>query len=204
MQDIFQVIRTRRTIRRFQARDIARDILVKLVDVVRAAPSAANKQPLEYVVVDGQDVRAAVFANVAWAGYIAPRRNPGPGQEPAAYIVILVRRDIAGQHGAGCDVGAAAQSIMLAAWSLGIGSCWMGAIQRAEITRILHIPENMSIDTLIALGYPAETPVMEDVHDDTAPDAIKYYLDPSDRLHVPKRRIQTIGHLNRYGTPLTA
>jgi nitroreductase len=203
MQDFFDIIRTRRTIRRFQPRDIDRRVLVRLVDVARAAPSAASKQPLEYVVVDEPAVRAEVFANVAWAGYIAPARNPAPGQEPMAYIVILVRKDIAGQHGAGCDVGAAAQSIMLAAWSLGIGSCWMGAIQRAEIAGILHIPENMSIDTLIALGYPAENPVMEDVQDDGVPQAIKYYLDSSDRLHVPKRRLRTIGHLNRYGGPLT-
>jgi nitroreductase len=201
MPDFLQIIKTRRTIRRFEAREIDAGVLIRLVEAARSAPSAANKQPLQYVVVNDPSIRAAVFSNVAWAGYIRPKRNPSPGQEPTAYIVLLVNKAIA-EHGAAADVGAAAQSIMLAAWSLGIGSCWMGAIQRPQIAEILHIPENMSIDTLIALGYPAETPVMEDVQDDSRVDAIKYYLDAEDRLHVPKRRLDSIGHLNRYGAAL--
>jgi nitroreductase len=200
MQDILQIITSRRSIRRFESRDIDTQILVRLVDVGRTAPSAGNKQPLEFVIVNDPAVRAAVFSHVAWAGHIRPKRNPAPGQEPVAYIVLLVNKGIAGEHGAGADVGAAAQSIMVAAWSLGIGSCWMGAIKRPEIAEILHIPENMSIDTLIALGYPAETPVMEDVRDASVPDALKYYLDAEDRLHVPKRRVESIGHLNKYGS----
>jgi len=202
MRDVFDTMKTRRSIRRFTQRELDPGLLVELVDVARRAPSAANKQPLEYVVVHEPAVRAAVFANVAWAGYVRPRRDPLPGQEPVAYIVILVRKDVAGERGAGADVGAAAENIMLAAWSLGIGSCWMGAIQRDEICRILEIPSRLGIDTLIALGYPAEAPVMEDVDESRGTDGIKYYLDSEDRLHVPKRRVESIGHLNKYGNPL--
>jgi nitroreductase len=201
-KDFLDVIKSRRSIRRFSGREIPPAVLVELVDAARSAPSAANKQPLEYVVVSDPAIRAEVFANVAWAGYIRPRRNPGPGQEPRAYIVLLVNKSIAGEHGAAADVGAAAQNIMLAAWSVGVGSCWMGAIQRAEIVKILRIPENMSIDTLVALGYPAEEPLMEDIKDTAAPDAVKYYLDDNDRLHVPKRKLGSVGHLNVYGKSL--
>jgi nitroreductase len=202
MSDVLSIIKSRRTVRRFAPRPVELLALTQLVDAARMAPSAANKQPLQYVVVHDHGVCGRVFLNVAWAGYIRPRRNPGPGQEPRAYIVILVDKRIAGEHGAPADVGAAAQNIMLAAWSMGIGSCWMGAIQRPEIMEILHIPENMSIDTLVALGYPAEEPVTEDIEDDAEPSAIKYYLDAKDRLHVPKRRLSTIGHLDVYGQPL--
>jgi nitroreductase len=202
IKDFLDVIKSRRSIRRFSQREISPAILVELVEAARSAPSAANKQPLEYVVVSDPAVRAQVFANVAWAGYIRPKRNPGPGQEPKAYIILLVNKSIAGEHGAAADVGAAAENIMLAAWSMGIGSCWMGAIQRAEIAKILQIPENMSIDTLVALGYPAEEPLMEDVKDASAPDAVRYYLDENDRLHVPKRKLDSIGHLNEYGKAL--
>jgi nitroreductase len=202
MTDFLSIIRTRRTIRRFADRPIEPSVLIDLVDAARLAPSAANKQPLRYVVVSDAALCAQVFANVAWAGYIRPKRNPGPGQEPKAYIVILVDKDIAGEHGAPTDVGAAAENMMLAAWSIGIGSCWMGAIQRVEIGRILHIPENMSVDTLVALGYPAEEPIVEDIQDEAAAGAVKYYLDADDCLHVPKRRIESIGHFNVYGQPL--
>jgi nitroreductase len=200
MKDFISIVKTRRTVRRFEQRHIEPAVLAELLEAARSAPSAANKQPLEYVVVSNPTVRGQIFANVAWAGYIRPKRDPMPGQEPMAYIVLLVNRNIA-EHGAAADVGAAAENIMLAAWSLGIGSCWMGAIGRPEIAKILQIPENMSIDTLIALGYPAEEPVMEDAKDGGT-EAIKYYLDASDRLHVPKRKLSSIGHLDKYGAPL--
>jgi nitroreductase len=200
MKDFISIVKTLRTVRRFEQRHIEPAVLAELLEAARSAPSAANKQPLEYVVVSNPTVRGQIFANVAWAGYIRPKRDPMPGQEPMAYIVLLVNRNIA-EHGAAADVGAAAENIMLAAWSLGIGSCWMGAIGRPEIAKILQIPENMSIDTLIALGYPAEEPVMEDAKDGGT-EAIKYYLDASDRLHVPKRKLSSIGHLDKYGAPL--
>lgn len=202
MAELLSIIKSRRTIRRFAARTIEASVLLDLVDAARLAPTGANRQPLQFVVVSDPAVCSRVFANVAWAGYIRPKRNPGPGQEPKAYIVILVDKRIAGEHGVPLDVGAAAENLMLGAWSLGIGSCWMGAIQRPEIARILGVPDHMAIDTLVALGYPAEEPVAEDMVDESEPNAVKYYLDASDRLHVPKRPIATVGHLNAFGTPL--
>jgi nitroreductase len=202
MSDFLKIITTRRTVRRFTARPIDPSVLVQLIEAARSAPSAANKQPLQYVVVSDPTACARVFPLVSWAGHVRPRRDPGPGQEPKAYVVILVDRAIGGEHWTPADVGAAAENLMLAAWGFGIGSCWMGAIKRPEIARLLQIPENMSIDTLVALGYPAEEPVMEDVRDDKSPDATKYYLDARDMLHVPKRRLASIGHLNVFGTPL--
>ncbi len=73
-----------------------------------------------------------------------------------------------------------------------------GSIKRDELRKKLTLNENYSIDSVIALGYPAEEPVMEDCRDDS----IKYYLDENDRLHVPKRPLKAITHLNKFANSI--
>lgn len=184
--NVYEMILKRRTIRRFKQEKIDRSILEKFVNAARYAPSANNMQPLKYVIVDEQDKVNAIFENVKWAGYIAPYGNPGKGEEPVAYIVILVDTDIR-KSGFELDAGAAAQNIMLAAMEEEIGTCWMGAIMRENIRKILKIPEQYEINTVIALGYPAESPVVED-----EAGSIKYYKDDNGVLHVPKRKLSDI------------
>lgn len=184
--NIYQAILSRRTIRKFKQDKINRDILEKLINAARFAPSAANLQPLKYMIVDENEKVAQVFENVRWAGYIAPKGNPDVHERPVAFIVILVDTEIK-KNGYEHDVGAAAQSIFLAAHEEGIGTCWMGAIDRDNIRKILSIPEKYIIDTVIALGYSAEQPVAEDENG-----SIKYYKDDSGVLHVPKRKLNDI------------
>ena len=83
----------------------------------------------------------------------------------------------------------------MAAASLGVGSCWLGLIDREKIVGLLDIDERYKIDSVVALGKPAEEPVAEDA----ATEDTKYYLDEKDVLHVPKRPLKRILHLNRFG-----
>ena len=85
---------------------------------------------------------------------------------------------------------------MLAAQSKNIGSCWLGAINRDAISELFNIPSNYEINSVIALGYPAENPVYEEISATSG--NIKYYLDDNDQLHVPKRSIEKICHLNSF------
>ena len=105
---------------------------------------------------------------------------------------MLVNGDISSDGTA--DAAAAIENILLAAWAKGIGSCWIGSIKRDELRKILALPHNYSIDSVIALGWAAEEPVMEDCCDES----IKYYLDENDRLHVPKRLLKDIMHINKF------
>jgi nitroreductase len=186
--DMIEVIKTRRTVRLFKQDTISISTLRELVDCGRCAPSGANRQPLEYVIVNDMSVGDRLFDSLAWAGYVQPRRNPPVGKRPVAYIVVLVNRDIS-RNGA-VDAAAAIENILLAGWSKGIGSCWMGAIDRDAIGKLLGIPENFAIDSVVSLGVPDEEPVMEDCKGDS----VEYYLDENDRLHVPKRKIDDIMH----------
>lgn len=182
----YNLMLNRRTIRKFTQQPIERATLEKLINAARLAPSAANLQPLKYRIVDETDTVNKVFENVKWAGYIAPAGNPLEGETPMAYIAILVDTEIS-KGDCGLDIGAAAQNIFLAALEDGIGTCWMGAIDRVKIREILNIPEQYVLNTVIALGYPMEDPVYEDEQG-----SIKYYKDQDGVLHVPKRKLQDI------------
>jgi len=186
------LILSRRTVRQFKPFPIERSLLEKTVDAGRLAPSAANLQPLEFVIVDEGSVRQAVFPCLRWAAYISPRGNPLPGQEPMAYIIILVNLSVR-EKGFEYDVGAAMENMILAAREEGLGSCWLISIDREKLTAILNVPTGYRVDSVLALGYPAESPVAEE-----ATDSIKYWQDKEGVLHVPKRPLKSVLHFNRF------
>ena len=111
--DVYTAIVSRRSIRRFQQKPIAVEVLMKLVDTGRLAPSAANLQPLEYMIVTDVTLCAAVFSTLGWAGYLKPRWTPAVSERPTAYVIILVHKDTG--FDPAHDVGLAAENIMLAA-----------------------------------------------------------------------------------------
>ncbi|MGD9344834.1 MAG: nitroreductase family protein [Candidatus Aminicenantes bacterium] len=187
---VYKNIISRRTIRQFKTQSISRDILENCVDTGRLAPSAANLQPLEFIVVDDARITKEVFPCLKWAAYIAPEGNPRPGQEPVAYVIVIVNREIRSQ-GYEWDVGAAMENMILTAWEEGIGSCWLLSIDRDRLRRILSVPEHYRIDSVLALGYPAEESMVEELTD-----SVKYWKDDKGRLHVPKRALKDVLHRN--------
>lgn len=186
------LILSRRSIRQFKPDSLPREILVKLVDAARLAPSAANLQPLEYVIISGESIRKKVFSCLRWAAYIAPEGNPQPGHEPTAYAVILVNTKIR-DKGFERDAGAAAENLILAARDYGIGSCWINSVDRSLLQETLSVPESHIIDSVIALGYPDESPRVEDMTD-----SVKYWKDKSGQFHVPKRKLEDVIHFNTF------
>jgi len=188
---ISDAIMTRRSVRKFKQTEIKREILLNLIQAARFAPSASNLQPLKFLVVDEKEQVEKVFQFVKWAGYIAPHGNPQKGEEPVAYIVILADTNIR-KNGYEHDAGAAAQNIILKAMEDGIGSCFIRSIDRKSMRDWFEIPENLEIDTLIALGYPAEEPVTEEYIN-----TIKYYKDEKGTVHVPKRKLEDILYVNK-------
>ncbi len=189
---IHELIVLRRTVRQFQPRPIERALLERLVDAGRLAPSAANMQPLEFYVVDDPALRAKVFPCLKWAAYIQPEGNPKAGQEPMAYVFVLVNTKIR-EKMAEYDVGAAMENICLSALSEGVGSCWLISIDRPKIAEALGIPEGYRIDSVVALGYPAETSTVEEFKDSQ-----RYWKDEAGGFHVPKRKRADVMHVNKF------
>ena len=189
--NVKDAIRGRRTIRKYRQTPIDREILISFIEGARLAPSAANLQPLEYIIVDDEDLLPKVFETLAWAGYIKPEGDPKEGETPMAYIVVLGNTEKAKNWNIR-DAGAAVMSIILEAYEEGIASCWIGSIKKEKLRDILNISGKYDIDSVIALGYPMEKSVAEDMTDDS----IRYYKDEKNVVHVPKRAVEDILYIN--------
>ena len=189
---LYDLVISRRTIRQFKPDPIPEELLQKIVNGARLAPSGANLQPLEFIVVNREDMRKRLFSCLRWAAYIAPEGNPKPGNEPVAYVVILVNKEIR-KKGYEYDAGAAVENMILVAWEQGIGTCWLALVEREKVREILEIPESYRIDSVLALGYPAEEPVVEEMKE-----SVKYWKDKAGSLHVPKRKLENIIHFNKF------
>ena len=188
--ELKQVLKERRTVRRFSQTPIPDEELRDLIDAARLASCARNDQRLRYVVARTPELVNAIFKFTAWAGSVAPRRNPLPGvSAPTAFIAVIGKKEESDTPLLQTDCGAAIQTIQLAAWEKNIGCCWMGAINRQEIHALLGLPEESAILYIIALGYAAEKPVHDDTDD---PGKVKYYLDDEDLLHVPKLTVEAV------------
>lgn len=184
---IYQLILKRRTIRIFKNKKIPRKILEKLVNAARLAPSARNLQPLEYLVVDDEKLCDRIFENVYFGGQVEKLRTKE--NRPVAYILVLVNKNIKPERFEH-DVGLAIENIVLTAWEEGIGACIMGAIEREKISKIFNLPSHYYLDLVIALGYLAEKPVIEEKYG-------HYWRDEKGILHVPKRSLKEILHWNK-------
>ena len=192
---IYNTIISRRTIRKFKQTSIPVDVLKKLVNAGRLAPSAGNLQSLEYFIATNKSVKVKIFSTLSWARYIKPEGNPQKGEEPSAYIIVLVNNKVANNAYFKYDVGTSVENIIISALEEGIGCCWIASFNKNKLSEILKIPNDYSIDCVIALGYPLENPTFEDMVKD---ETIIYHKDSEGRLHVPKRKLEDIMHVEKF------
>ena len=183
---INEIIKNRRTIRKFKQTPLYIEQIESYIDAARVAPSAANLQPLKYVAVCRKEMVDKIFPLLKWAGYLAPAYNPEEGERPVAYVIVCADTHIR-KEGFGEDVGAAVENMILSALCDGVGSCWLGSIDRMALKELLQLPDNFIISSVIALGYPAESPKEAQVQDES----IKYYLEDG-TLNVPKRSLEDV------------
>ncbi len=184
---IYGLILKRRTIRKFTQKKIERKILLECINSGRLAPSSANLQPLEYILITKN--LSKFFECTKWAGYLKDGA-PGEDERPVAYVLMISNSKI--NKNAGYDVGLAAENIMLTALENGIASCLIGSLDREKIKIDLSIPEYYTVELAIAMGYPKQTSSIEDFKND-----VKYWLD-GDVLRVPKRKIESILHEDKF------
>jgi len=185
---IRDLIISNRSCRRFhQDFAVERKTLEGLVELARYSASAANLQPLKYILSCDPDRNAGIFANLAWAGYLKDWPGPVEGERPSAYIVVLGDTEITTTFG--CDHGIVAQSILLGARDQGLAGCMIGLIKREELRKVLEIPPRYEILLVLALGKPKEQVVIDDV----GPDGnIKYWRESNGVHHVPKRPLSEL------------
>lgn len=163
MTDLLEMIRTRRSIRRFEAQEISPETLNQLFEAVKWSPSWANTQCWEIVVVQDPAVRAGLQA------CLYPK-NPATRAvvDAPVLLALCARKEVAGFYDGGpvtkfgdwfmFDLGLATQSLCLTAHALGLGTVIVGLFDHDRAANLLHVPPTHELVTLIPLGHPAKAP----------------------------------------------
>ncbi len=184
---IADLILKNRSYRRFEKELISAETLRSLIDLARLSGSAANLQPLKFMISADAETNAKIFPCTVWAGYLKDWPGPDETERPTGYIIILGDTEISKTFGV--DHGIAAQSILLGATELGLGGCMIGSIKRDELRENLRIPEHLEILLVLAMGKPREKVVVDAL---SREGDIKYWRDEQQVHHVPKRSLDEI------------
>lgn len=175
-----------RSIRRFKESKVLSDnFLESLVDIARLAPSGGNIQPLKFALCADKYLNKEIFETLSWAGYLTDWDGPAEGERPAGYIVVCLDKSLKRET---IDHGFAVQNMVLAAAEKEVGACIIKSIKKQQLRGILQLDERYEILLVIALGYPAETVIIEQVKNDD----IRYWRDKQDIFHVPKRALKDV------------
>ena len=158
--------------------------LEELVELARLCPSAANKQPLRFILSTAPSDNDAIFACLKWAAYLTEWDGPSPEARPSAYIVMI--NTAKEWEYAKFDLGIMTQTMLLGAVEKGLGGCMIGALDREKLRAHFSLQPEMDVSLVLALGKP-----MEDVRIVDVPEggSIKYYRDESGVHYVPKRSL---------------
>jgi nitroreductase len=155
--DVLEAVKGRRSIRAFKNQDVPAEIVEKLMDAARYAPSAGNIQPWEFVIVRKPKIKRRLVEAALDQVFI----------EEAPVVIVVCANEVRSSQGYGVrgetlyciqDTAAAIQNIHLAAYSLGLGTCWVGAFREEEAREILKVPHGIRPVAIIPIGYPAEAP----------------------------------------------
>jgi len=184
---LFELVTKNRSHRRFQQSEyINMEQLEGLVELARLSPSAANLQPLKFVLSNDPVRNTSIFSCLIWEDYVKNSRGPAEGRRPAAYIIVLGDTTITKDFS--CNHGIAAQSMLLGATEMGLGGYMFAGVDRARLTSLLGIPREYEVLLVIALGVPRERVVITEARDGNT----TYWRDINKVHHVPKRPLGEI------------
>ena len=141
--ETFDAIRTVLAVRHFKDTPIPEPIVRQIVEAGRLTASGGNRQQWHFIVVRDKETLRRLGQLASTGPYIA--------QAPLAIVVAMDRSPLANSDGS-----RAIQDMILAAWSQGVGSNWVGVNNLQEVNRLLGIPEEVSVLAILPFGYPVE------------------------------------------------
>lgn len=146
--DVFEVVEKRRSIRKFKPDPISDEHLIKILKTAHQAPSGGNRQPWKFIVIKDAERKRDIAMAANRQSFIADAGVVVAALGDPAVSKALHRQDpmIAVEH------------MVLAAASLGYGTCWIGAFNENEVKRILKVPDNYVVIALLPIGVPNENP----------------------------------------------
>ena len=143
--DVYQCIRSRLTVREFKPAPVPERVIRRMLQAARWSPSARNRQPWNFVVVQNRDTLSQIGSIASSGGFI--------GGAPLAMAVVM---DRGGRPE--FDAGRSLQHMELAAWAEGVGGCVAGVRgdENGRVKELLDIPEDKELVTVMAFGYPTD------------------------------------------------
>jgi nitroreductase len=157
------LVKSRRSIRRFLPRAVEREKLVACLEAARLAPSAHNAQPWRFLVIDNPELKDKLCRE-AFSGIYSVSRF---AVQAPIIVAILARMDLVAHRLGGqiqrtafhlIDIGIAGEHFILQAEELGLGTCWMGWFNSRKARRALQVPRKFKVMALMPVGYPASRP----------------------------------------------
>ena len=146
--EVLEVVRKRRSIRRYRTEPVASEDLKKMLEAARLAPSAGNRQPWYFIVVRDAEIKRKLAEAAAHQMFIAD----------ADVIVVGVSDPRRSPRWHDRDLMIAMEHLILEATELGYGTCWIGAFNEDRVKEILGIPEEYRVVALTPVGVPDESP----------------------------------------------
>jgi len=146
--ELLEAIRSRRAIRRFKKEPVPPELIEKILEAARWAPSSADSQPWEFIVITDLETKKSISRSFNFGPFL--------NEAPLAIAVAVdrLRTTLPIQDGT-----LAAYAIWLAAHDLGLGACWINPNIPGGIKKILGIPFTKKLITILAIGYPDEAPL---------------------------------------------
>jgi nitroreductase len=146
---LVDVLLSRRSVRRYEKKTVPADVVKTILEAGRQAPSASNVQPWHFIVLTDDEIKEQL-SHGRWNTFI----------KDSAFTIVgcgYIGNDY-GRKWSIVDTTIALQNMVIAAWALGIGSCWIGDFNEEDVKELLSIPEDQKVVALISFGYPAEQP----------------------------------------------
>ena len=156
------VVKKRRSIRRYKREPVPRELIEKCLEAVRYAPTACNTQSWRFIVVEGELKERLVDESLG--GLVVPNRFAA---EAPVIVVLAADPDFVTHRLGGTikgidyrliDAGIAGEHFVLQAAELGLGTCWIGWFDQKAVKRILSLPGGWTVSAMITVGYPSEPP----------------------------------------------
>ena len=154
--ECIEAIKGRRSIRKFKDQPVDKELVEQLLDAAQMAPSAGNLQARDFIVISDKTTKQKLAKAAMGQSFIE--------QAPVAVVVIAnIERSsriyrARGELYAILDAAAGIENLLLAAHSMGLGACWVGAFDETQVTALLGIPDKAKPVALIPVGYPGEQP----------------------------------------------
>ena len=150
--EISELIRTRRSIRKFDSRPIEEEKLNRIMEAGRLAPSASNKQDWKFILVTDKTILTNLAEACNGQSFVA--------EAPAAIISCSNSDRVmsCGQSAATVDCSIAMSFMIMQATDLGLGTCWLGSFNQDAVKKAVEISDDYTVVAITPLGYPTEIP----------------------------------------------